>query len=177
MASIEQDFSLLEPAGIKSVSLSLRLLEERLKSVEAGFNDELHERFTAVSFSAGESARKAALALQTAAAGALRAERLEELLVRLPYIENRFATLETKLDCVYELDALAQALKLSVDGTEGKLVLAMKEAAAISGGQKRLGADFDSLSAQVRQMAALFNQFRTELSFLIPKKQGNLARD
>lgn len=177
VASIEQDFHLLEPVGIKSISLRLRLLEGRLKSVEAGFNDELHERFSAVSLSAGESARKAALALQTAAAGALRLERLEELLVRLPYIDKRFAALETKLERLFELDALAQALKISVEGTEGKLVLAMKETAAISGGQKRLGSDFDSLSAQVRQMAALYNQFRTELSFLIPKKQEDLVRD
>lgn len=177
MVSIEKDMHLLESDGIRSVSLSLRLLEGRFKSVEAGLNDELHERFSAVSLSVGESARKAALALETAAAGARRLEKLEELLVRLPYVENRFATLETKLERIYELDALAQALKMSVEGTEGKLALVMKEAAAISGGQKRLGADFESLSAQVRQMAALFNQFRTELSFLIPKKRGDLVRD
>lgn len=176
MGSIEKALHLLESDGIKSISLSLRLLEGRLVSVEAGLNDELNERFSA-SLCAGEAASKAALALETAAAGTRKLERLEELLVRLPYIDKRFAAVETKLERVYELDALAQALKLSVEGTEGKLTLVMKEAAAISGGQNRLGSDFDSLSAQVRQMAALFNQFRTELSFLIPKKQGNLARD
>lgn len=176
MVSIEKDLHLLESDGIKSISLSLRLFEGRLISVEAGLNDELNERFSA-SLCAGEAASKAALALETAAAGARRLERLEELLVRLPYIDKRFSALETKLERVYELDALAQALKMSVEGTEGKLALVMKEAAVISGGQNRLGSDFDSLSAQVRQMAALFNQFRTELSFLIPKKQGDLSRD
>lgn len=173
MASAEEALRRFDPAGLNSIALSVRLLEGRLKSIETGFAEELHERSSALASQAGDAARKAGLALEMTGSAVRRLEKLEENSARLPYIERRFSALESRLERIYELDALAQSLKLGVEGMENKMASAMKESAAISGGQAQLSSDFESLSAQVRQMTALFNQFRTELSFLIPKKQKN----
>lgn len=168
---VEKALRTLDLAGLNSLSLSLRLFEGRIESLEAGLSDELHERLSTVSSQAGEAARKAALAQETALAGTGRLEKLEKIAARLHYIENRFSGLETRLERLYELDALSQSLKLGAESAEGRLGQAMKECACVSGTQRRLLSDFESLSAQVRQMAALYNQFRTELAFLLPKKQ------
>lgn len=173
MASAEEAVRCFDPAALNSIALSVRLFEGRLKSIETGFAEELHERFSALSSQAVEAARKAGLAQEMTGGVARRLEKLEENSARLPYIERRFSALESRLERIYELDALAQSLKLGVEGMEGKMGSALKESAAISGGQEKLSSDFETLSAQVRQMTALFNQFRTELSFLIPKKQKN----
>lgn len=173
LVSAEEALSRLETEGLGAVSVSMRLLEGRLKSLEGGFTGEMHARFSELGTQSAEIRRQAGLAMETAAGGARRLDKLEENSVRLPYLEHRLAVIESKLERLYDLDSLAQSLKAVVEGMEERMALAMNEHAAISGGQSKLSSDFDLLSTQVRHMTALFNQFRNELAFLIPKKQPN----
>lgn len=171
LVSVEEMLQRLDPSGLKSVSLSIGLFEGRLSSLEAGLAAELKERFLHLDSSFGETARKAGAAQETAAGSARRVEKLEERVAGLPYLESRLNAFEGKLESLYELEALAKFLKLSVEGMNGKLGAVMSGSAAISGENKKIRADFESLSRQVRQLTALFNQLRSELAFLMPKKQ------
>ncbi len=163
----------LETEGLNSVPVEISLLEGRMKSLESCFTGEIHARFSELGGQVLEVKRQTCLAMEATASGARRLDKLEESAARLPYLERRLSSIESKLERLYDLDALAQSLKLHAEGMEEKIVSVMKEHAIISGGQSELSSNFDSLSAQIRQMSALFNQFRTELAFLIPKKRSN----
>ncbi len=170
-ASIEDIIRRLDASSLNSLVLSVGLFEGRLKSLEAGMASEIKERFAGLDTAFGDTARKAGLAQETAAGCARRVEKFEERTAGLPYLENRLGAMEGKLERLYELEALAQFLKLSVEGMEKSISAAMRESALISGEHKKTCADFESLYRQVRQLTALFNQFRTELAFLMPKQQ------
>jgi len=158
----------------------LPYLENRLKScedkLEAGLANELKERFSTLDAAFGETARKAGLAQEIAAGGARRVEKLEERVARLPYLENRLKSSEDKLERIYDLEALTQSLNLSVEGMEKSFSAAMRESSLVSAEHKKICSDFESLSRQVKQLTALFNQFRTELAFLMPRKQESSGR-
>jgi len=166
----------MDSTGLNALSLSVGLLEGRLKNLETGLANELMERFSILDAAFGETARKAGLAQETAAGGARRVEKLEEQAARLPYLENRLKGSEDKLQRVYDVEALTQSLQSSVEGMEKNFSAAMRESALVSNEHKKICSDFDSLSRQVKQLTALFNQFRTELAFLMPKKQESLDR-
>ena len=158
-------------SSLHSISLSVSLFEGRLKNIETGLANELKERFLMLDASFGETARKAGLAQETAAGSARRVEKMEERLARLPYLENRVNAGAEKLERIYELEALTQSLKLSVEGMEKHFDAAMRDSAITSAEHKKICSDFESLSHNVSHLAALFNQIRTELAFLMPKRQ------
>lgn len=174
-ASLEEVVRRMDPSNLSAVALSVDLFERRLKSLEAGLADELKARFSSLDAAFGETARKAAISQETAAGSARRVEKMEERLARLPYLENRLASNEGKLERVFELDSLAQALKLGVEGMEKSFGAAMRDSAVVCAEHKKIRSDFESLSTQVRQLTALFNQFRTELAFLLPKKLESIG--
>lgn len=174
-AAIEETLRRSELAGPGSISLSVGLLEGRLKNLEAGLANELKERFLTLDAAFGETARKACLAQETSAGSARRVENLEERVVRLPYLENRINSNEGKLEKLYDLDALARSLKISVEGMEKNFNAAIQESASLSGEHKKIRSDLESLSRQVKHFAALFNQLRAELAFLMPKKQESIG--
>lgn len=174
-ASLEEIARRLDPSALSSVALSVDLLEGRLKNLESGLSNELKERFSVLDAAFGETARKAGMSQEMAAGSARRVEKLEERVSRLSYLESRLAGSEGKLERIYELDALSQSLKLSVEGMEKNFSAAMRESSLVSAGHKKICSDFESLAAQVRQLTALFNQFRTELAFLMPKKQESIG--
>ena len=176
VGSLDKIFQNPDLSGLNSLSLSVGLLEGRLKNLEAGLVNELKERFLTLDAGFGETARKAGLAQETAAAGARRVEKLEERVVRLPYLENRLKSSEDKLERIYDLEALTQSLNLSVEGMEKSFSAAMRESSLVSAEHKKICSDFESLSRQVKQLTALFNQFRTELAFLMPRKQESSGR-
>ena len=161
--------------SLNNLSLSVSLLEGRLKNLEAELADGLKERFSVLDSAFADTARKAALAQETASGSARRVEKLEELAVRLPYMENRLASGEGKLEKIYDLEALAQSLKLSVEGMEKNFSAAIRDSASISAEHKKNSSDIDALSRQVKHLAALFNQLRTELAFLMPKRQESVG--
>ena len=142
-----------------------------LKDLEASLLGELKERFSLFDTAFGEIARKAGLAYDTAAAGVQRLDRVEERSLKLSHLENRLESDEKKLETLYAVDASVQALKNAMASLEGRLAALMKESACLSGERQRGLADLESLTHQVRQLSALFNHFRTELSFLLPKKK------
>lgn len=176
VGSIDKIIGSLDPFNLSSLSLSIGLLEGRLKNLEVGLADEFKERFSTLDAAFGETARKAGLAQETAAGGARHIEKLEERVARLPYLENRLKSCEDKLERIYDMEALAQSLKSSVEGMEKSFSAAMRESSLVSAEHKKICLDFESLSRQVKQLTALFNQFRTELAFLMPKKQESSGR-
>lgn len=170
-ASLEEMVRRLDPSLLNSMELSVSLFEGRLKNLEAGLAGELKARFAALDTALGETVRKAGIAQETAAGSARRVEKMDEKLARLPYLENMVNAGAEKLGKIYEVESLAQFLKLSVEGMEKKTGTAMSEFGVISAEQKKACSDLEALSRQVRQLTALFNQFRVELAFLMPKKQ------
>ena len=162
-------------SGLSSLSLSVSLFEGRLKSIETGLANELKERFLILDSAFGEAGRKAVLAYETAAGSARRVEKMEERIARLPYLENRVNADAQKLERIYELEALSQSLKLSVEGMEKHFDAAMRDSAVMSAEHKKICSDFESLSHNVRHLTILFNQLRTELAFLMPKKRESVG--
>lgn len=173
--SVEETLRRFDLSNSSSISLSVALLEGRLKNLEAGLANELKERFLTLDAAFRETSGKAGLAQETAMGSARRVEKLEERAARLPYLENRLNSYEGKLERLYDLDALSQSLKSSVEGMENNFNTSMHESASLSGEHKKICSDFESLSRQVKHFAALFNQLRTELSFLMPKKQESFG--
>lgn len=173
--SVEETLRRFDLSNSSSISLSVALLKGRLKNLEVGLAHELKERFLALDAAFRETASKVGLAQETAVGSARRVEKLEERAARLPYLENRLNSYEGKLERLYDLDALSQSLKLSVEGMENNFNTSMQETASLSGEHKKISSDFESLSREVNHFAALFNQLRTELSFLMPKKQESIG--
>ena len=169
IGSIEGVVRGLDPSSLNAVSLSVGLFEGRLKNIETGLANELKERFSLLDSACCETARKAVMAQETAAGSARRMEKVEEKIARLTYIENRVNAGAEKLERIYELEALSQSLILSVEGMEKHFSSSMRDSATLSAQNKKISSDFDSLSLNVKHLAALFNQFRTELAFLMPK--------
>lgn len=163
-----------EPAGqaAHSLSVSLGLVEDRIRNLELGLAEELKARFSAFDTALMDASRKAGLAQEAAAAAGRRVERSEERLARLQYLESRVESNEGKLGKIYDLEALAQALKVSVEGMEKGFEEAMRASALTAAENKKFNSDFEGLSRQVRQLSALFNQMRTELAFLLPKRES-----
>jgi|GEM_PF-1750856 len=173
--SMEEIIRRLDPSTLNAVALSVDLFEGRLKSLETGLANELKERFSALDAALSETSLKTGLAQEIAAGSARRVEKLGEMVVRLPYLENRLSSSEGKLERINELEALAQSLKLSVEGMENNFSASMRESVLISEEHKKILSDFESVSRQVKQLTALFNQFRTELAFLMPKKRESIG--
>ena len=171
VGAIEELMRHPDVSALNSVSLSVSLLEGRLKNLESGLANELKERFSILDSAFGDVSRKAGLTQETAAGSARRVEKLEEQAARLPYLENRLNSGEAKLGKIYELEALGQSLRVSVEGMEKNFSAAMRESAFISSEHKKTCSDLESLSQQVKHLAALFNQLRTELAFLMPRRQ------
>lgn len=163
-------------SSLSSISLSVGLFEGRLNNIETGLANELKERFLILDSAFGEMARKAGLAQEIAAGSARRVEKMEERVARLPYLENRVNAGAQKLERIYELEALSQSLKLSVEGMEKHVDATMRDSAAMSAEHKKICSDFESLSHNVRHFTVLFNQLRTELAFLMPKRQESPDR-
>ncbi len=171
LAAVEGSGQRFAAADLTGISVNVNLFERRLKKLETGISSELAERFSALDSAFGETSRKAGLAHETAFGNARRVDKVEERVARLAYVESRMISIEGKLERINECDALVQALRVSVEGMEKNVNFVLHEAAGISGEQNRIGSDFESLSRQVKQLTALFNHFRRELAFLIPKKQ------
>lgn len=171
-SSVDKTTQTGEQFGLSSGSLAVGLLEGRLKNLETGLVNELKERFSTLDKYFGETARKAGLAQETAAGSARRVEKLEEEMARLPYLENRVNAGAEKLERIYDLEALCQSLKFGVQGMEKHFSASMMDFSALSAEHKQFRSDLDSLSHNVKQLAALFNQLRAELAFLMPKKRG-----
>lgn len=148
-----------------------------LRDLEASLLGELKERFSLFDTAFGEIARKAGLAYDTAAAGVQRLDKVEERSLKLSYLEDRLENDERKLETLYAVDASVQALKTAMGSLEERLASLMKEGACLAGEQQRGLADLESLTHQVRQLSALFNHFRTELSFLLPKKKEKAGEE
>lgn len=161
----------------RGLSMSGSESKRYIKDLEASVLGEIKERFAAFDIAFGEILRKASLAHDTAAAGAKRLDKVEERSLRLSHIENRLENDEKKLETIYEVDASVQALKSAMESIEGRIASLMKESACLAGEQKRELSDLEALSHQVRQLSALFNYFRTELSFLLPKKKENVGEE
>lgn len=175
VGSLEEWTKSLDPSGLNSLALSVSLFEGRLKNMEAGLANELKERFSVLDSAFGATARKASMAQETAAGSARRVEKLDERVARLPYLENRLDAVAEKLERIYELEALSQSLKLSVDGLEKNCDSVMRESSSLSAEHKKVCSDLETLSRNVKHFSALFNQLRTELAFLMPKKQETIG--
>ncbi len=156
----------------QSFSSGLGLVEDRVRHLQSGLAEELKARFAALDTALMDASRKAGLAQEASASAGRRVEKSEERLARLQYLESRVESNEGKLGKIYDLEALAQALRVSVEGMEKNFDAAMRASAVISAENKRLNSDFEGLSRQVRQLTALFNQLRAELAFLMPKKEN-----
>ena len=173
VGTLEEIVRRLDPGALNSLAISVSLYEGRLKSLETGLADELKERFTLFDTALRDAVRKAGAAQETATGSFRRIEKIEERTARLSYLEDRLNSNEDKLRMVYELEAFSQSLKASVEGMGKSFNAAMRGAAVISAEHEKIASDFESLSRQVKHLEALFNQFRTELAFLMPKKQEN----
>ncbi|HAT71978.1 MAG TPA: hypothetical protein DCS63_04105 [Elusimicrobia bacterium] len=171
VASLEEIIRRPEFSDLSAAPLGVDHLERRLNGMESGLASDIKERFSTFDAVLTETARKAALALQAASGAAQRIEKLEEGTTRVEHIKNRLESLEGKLEKIYDLDALVQSLKASVEGMGKNVNGALRDSALISAEHKKLFSDFDSLANQVRHFSALFSQMRTELAFLTPKKQ------
>ncbi len=162
---------------VDGLAVGLGLLERRLENLESGVATEINERFAALDSAFAEIARKASLAQETASGSARSVDKIEERTARLPYLENRLAGDEQKLERIYEVEAGVQALKTFVESVENKFSGVKQATAGISAEHKQIRSDFESISHQVKHLTILFNHFRTELSFLLPKKKESVGDD
>lgn len=159
--------------ALNSLSLNFGVLDGRLKNLEAGMEEDLKRRFSALDAMVGDAVRKAGLAGEIGASVARRADKLDAAVSRFSSLEQRISGSEERLGSLYELEALAQSLKLSVSGMETNFEAAMRSCSQTAAGNKKLASDFEALSRQVTQLSALFNQLRTELAFLLGRKGGS----
>jgi chromosome segregation ATPase len=170
-----QEERMASAQALNALSLNFGLLEGRLKNLEAGLEEDLKRRFSAVDAMVGDSSRKAGLAAEMGASVARRADKLDASVSRLSSMEQRLSESEKRLGSLYELEALAQSLKLSVSGMETNFDAAMRSCSQTAAGNKKLASDFEALSRQVMQLSALFNQLRTELAFLLGRSGGGIG--
>lgn len=171
--AVEEICRRIDLAELDGVSAGIAAFEKRLSNLESGVVSELEARFSTLDSAFGKVVRKANVSHETAAGCARRVDKLEERLARLSYLENRLGSNEGKLERLYDLEAIVQALKVSVESAENDFGQVMREAAGISAEHKKIRSDFESISCQVKHLTALFNHFRAELSFLIPKNTEN----
>lgn len=155
--------------------LELTALVERVKSIEKNLADELSRRFSGFDEAFSEVLRKALTAQETARGTMVRLEALEELSARLVYLENRLENAERRTGKFCESEAIAEALKVENERLEASLNELSKKSAVGAAERQRLASDLETLTAQFNQLSALFNHFRTELGFLVPKKKESAA--
>lgn len=153
------------------VSVSLAPIEGRLQSLESGLVNELKERFAAIDPALREAAAKSRAAQETAAGVEQRVGKFEEKLAQLPYLESRVNSSEEKTGHIYDIEAQSRSLNLRLEKMERDMHSVLREASAVMVENKRKGSELDSLAQKVGQMSALFNHFRSELAFLVPKGQ------
>ncbi|PKM98911.1 MAG: hypothetical protein CVU79_01280 [Elusimicrobia bacterium HGW-Elusimicrobia-3] len=150
---------------------ALEAADRRLKEAEARIGEEIERRFAGLDTAIFEIARKALTAKEAAAGNTRRLERLEERTARLTYIEKRLNSSENKFERICECEALAESLKVSVEEVERTLAEMLHKEASLAAENRKTASELQSLSAQVGQISALFNHFRSELSFLIPGRK------
>lgn len=158
-------------AGREGHGGAMAAAERRLKETEARLGEEIERRFAGLDTAIFEIARKALTAKEAAAGNTRRLERLEERTARLTYIEKRLNSSENKFERICECEALAESLKVSVEEVERTLAEMLHKEASLSAENRKTASELQSLSAQVGQISALFNHFRSELSFLVPGKK------
>jgi hypothetical protein len=158
--------------GLSQATIDGSLYERCIKNIEAGVLGEFKDRFSQLDAALERIMRKTNLALETAAGSAKRVDKVEEGVAQLSYIKTRVESNEGKFERLYELDAVVQALKVGVVSLETNIGVVRKDAAEISAEHKKTISDFESVSHQLNQLTALFNHFRTQLSFLLPKKES-----
>lgn len=168
--SVEEQFR-----GLSLSDLDGRLSERVLKQVEGGVVSEFRDRFSTLDAAFGQVAGKANMAYETSAGSARRVDKLEERAAAISYLESRLESNEKRIEKTYDLEAIVQAMKISVESVENKFSVAIEDTAGISAENKKIISDFESLSHQVKQLTALFNYFRTELAFLLPKKKDSVG--
>ncbi|MCM2266935.1 MAG: hypothetical protein NDI60_04075 [Elusimicrobiales bacterium] len=166
---ISRDVSRSETDG----SLYARFSEKVDTQLIAG----LKSRLAALESVFDTVSRKAHAAGETSSGNSRRLDKLDERAARLEYLETRVEAADRKLERVYELDAAVQALKAGVEDAGAKAAAAVSAVAAAGAEQERSRSGFESLSHQVKHLSALFNYFRTELSFLLPKEREKAGRD
>jgi len=146
-------------------------LEQRLREMEARFSEAMDLRLSRFDVSFEETARRSMLAQESAGGNNRRLDRMEERLARLTYIESRLAGSEQKYEHIRECAALTESLKVSVEELELSLGNILQKEAALKAENNKNGSELQSLSKQVGQLSALFNHFRSELSFLMPGRR------
>lgn len=149
--------------------------ERSLKNFEAGVLGELRERLLALDTASGEITHKANLISATTAGNAHRIDKLEERAASVKYLENRLEGNERKFEKLYELEAVVQAVKVGMESLENKFGVLAGDTAGMTAEHQSIRSDFESTAHQVKQLTALFNYFRTELSFLLPKKKESVG--
>jgi vacuolar-type H+-ATPase subunit I/STV1 len=145
---------------------------KRLAALENSIREEASARFASLEALARETARKSALAVETSAADCRRIDRLEEYAARLAVFENRIKSVEDKTARIYECEALGHTLNSAHERMEKNVDEAARKAAEVSAEQRRVFSEMDTVTRQVSHLTALLNQFRSELSFLMPRQQG-----
>ncbi len=149
--------------------------ERSLKNFEAGVLGELKERLQALDAASADITHKANLISATTAGNAHRIDKLEERAAGLKYLENRLEANDKKFEKLYELEALVQAVKVGMESLENKVGVLAQDTAGMSAEHQGIRSDFESTTHEVKQLSALFNYFRTELAFLLPKKKEGVG--
>jgi len=165
-----QEERLASDKALSALSLNFGLLDGRIKNLEAGLEEDLKRRFSAIDAMAGEAGRKAGLAAEIGSSVARRADKLDAAVSKLSSMERRICDTEERLKSLYDVEALVQSLNLSVSGMHKSFDAAMRTCSQTAAGNKKLGSDLEALSRQVLQLSALFNQLRTELAFLLGRR-------
>lgn len=156
-----------ETAGL--VSVTLAPLEGRLQSLEAGLANELKDRFGEVDSALRDAVVKARAAQEASAGAAQRMDKMDERLAQLPYLENRVGGIEEKSGRIYDVEAVNHSLELRMEKLERDVHNCLIEVSNSAVEGKRVSSELDSLSRTVSHLSALFNHFRSELAFLMPK--------
>ena len=149
--------------------------ERSLKSFEAGVLGELKERLQALDAVSADITHKANLISATTAGNSHRIDKLEERAGGLKYLENRLEAADKKFEKLYELEAVVQAVKVGMESLENKFGVLARDTAGMAAEHQGIRSDFESTAHEVKQLSALFNYFRTELAFLLPKKKESVG--
>ena len=161
LTALEKTAERFDAAKPKKNSVDINRLERRLKSLEAGISGGPEKNIPATDSVPGEETPGAARS----------GDKEEERLSRLPYLERRMARIEEKLERVDECDAAVKVMKAAVAAMEKNVDYILRESSAISGEQQKNYSGLETLTREVKQMGALFNHFRAELSSLLPKNK------
>ncbi len=161
LTALEKTAERFDAAKPKKNSVDINRLERRLKSLEAGISGGPDKNISAADYVPGEETPGAARG----------GENGEERLSRLPYLERRMARIEEKLERVDECDAVVKVLKAAVEAMGKNVDYVLRESSAVAGEQQKNYSELETLTREVKQMGALFNHFRAELSSLLPKNK------